>query len=170
MECPRCRHAMQEILYEGVKIDTCPNCEGEWLDRDELKQIVKRREEVFTPDQIAQVQASIEGSEPAPAADDSPALACPRCGAEMRRFRYAGTTQVLIDRCPACGGIWFDKDELEQVQILVESWEKRIEQDKEKFKAVLQQIRRQHEAEPRVSVSRFRLVNALMTGLLRVFD
>lgn len=35
---------------------------------------------------------------------------CPVDGTEMRK---EVVTNLLIDRCPACGGIWLDHDELE---------------------------------------------------------
>lgn len=35
---------------------------------------------------------------------------CPSCGARLREENLAG---VLIDACPACGGMWFDRGEFE---------------------------------------------------------
>ncbi len=35
---------------------------------------------------------------------------CPSCGARLREENLAG---VLIDACPACGGLWFDQGEVE---------------------------------------------------------
>lgn len=43
---------------------------------------------------------------------DEPALICPRDGATMRRFDFAG---VVVDRCIRCGGIWLDLGELRQL-------------------------------------------------------
>lgn len=47
--------------------------------------------------------------EPGP---DDPRLGCPRDGAAMRRFDFAGVT---VDRCIHCGGIWLDLGELRRV-------------------------------------------------------
>lgn len=40
------------------------------------------------------------------------ALRCPRDGGEMVAVMMDG---VQIDRCPACGGLWLDAGELEQL-------------------------------------------------------
>jgi len=37
-------------------------------------------------------------------------LACPRCSKELAAVEYQG---VLVDQCPACGGVWLDRAELE---------------------------------------------------------
>ena len=49
---------------------------------------------------------------------------CPVDGAEMGKRLVAGV--VLIDVCPACGGTWFDKGELEVIErkSADESWNK----------------------------------------------
>jgi Zn-finger nucleic acid-binding protein len=37
---------------------------------------------------------------------------CPACEKKLHRFKAAGAT---LDGCAGCGGIWFDDEELEQV-------------------------------------------------------
>ena len=36
MNCPLCTSSLKTIHYEGIEIETCGSCEGEWLDADEL--------------------------------------------------------------------------------------------------------------------------------------
>lgn len=45
------------------------------------------------------------------------ALICPRCQRAMRERERetAGRDVVVMDVCPACGGIWLDKGELEKL-------------------------------------------------------
>lgn len=38
---------------------------------------------------------------------------CPACGVELKRIEHAG---AHLDTCPDCAGIWFDEDEILQVQ------------------------------------------------------
>lgn len=168
INCPRCNTQMKEIDYEGVRIDTCPGCEGEWLDADELKKIVARREEVFTSDEIAKVRETIDEPQAVSQDELKEALSCPCCNVPMESFNYACTTGLILDRCGACRGIWMDKDELERVQILGEKWEQRLEADKAKYGAILSKVRAEQEAFEGVSVSRFGVANAFMTGLLRL--
>ena len=39
MQCPNCSSTLETINYEGIKIETCPGCEGQWLDSGELERI-----------------------------------------------------------------------------------------------------------------------------------
>lgn len=39
MQCPNCSSTLETIEYEGIKIETCPGCEGECLDAGELAPI-----------------------------------------------------------------------------------------------------------------------------------
>jgi Zn-finger nucleic acid-binding protein len=40
-------------------------------------------------------------------------MECPRCHAELARREFES---VVVDECPGCGGIWFDRDELRQAK------------------------------------------------------
>lgn len=42
------------------------------------------------------------------------AKACPRCRKELRKFNYSYDSNVILDKCPDCGGIWADKGEIER--------------------------------------------------------
>jgi hypothetical protein len=39
-----------------------------------------------------------------------PIMACPKCGAEMAKQI---DQTVIYDKCPGCGGVWLDQNELE---------------------------------------------------------
>lgn len=41
-------------------------------------------------------------------------LKCPSCGATMQKIRIE-RTDVTIDKCPSCLGIWLDRGELEKI-------------------------------------------------------
>jgi|GEM_PF-4001345 len=36
MQCPMCHQALRGLDYQGVHIETCPACGGDWLDAGEL--------------------------------------------------------------------------------------------------------------------------------------
>lgn len=42
MKCPKCGMDMTEIDYNNIKIDKCFSCEGIFLDRGELEELVRR--------------------------------------------------------------------------------------------------------------------------------
>lgn len=39
-------------------------------------------------------------------------MRCPKCGQELREERYH---KIQVDRCTACGGVWFDAGEAESL-------------------------------------------------------
>ena len=47
-------------------------------------------------------------------------VACPTCAAPMMRRHYSYEYAVEIDHCVRCDLLWFERDELEALQILVE--------------------------------------------------
>ncbi|MFC1461387.1 zf-TFIIB domain-containing protein [Verrucomicrobiota bacterium] len=169
MKCPRCSSELRTIDYEGARIETCPDCGGEWLDQGELKQIVQTVEESFPQDlrdsldavnkSIFSIDESVENQ-----------LSCPKCPTiEMNRFNYASSSGIALDKCPECSGIWLDKDELEHVQVLVEEWHRKLEEDIAKFGPVLEKIKK--EAEDReqgaTQISRFGFVNAVLREVMK---
>jgi len=144
MNCPRCKTDLKNIVYEGVNIDTCESCEGEWLDAGEISDIIKAKEVVFSSDAIEKVEGvkkSIEVLESEP----NDRLMCPKCSIPMKRLNYSYSTGVIIDRCSTCSGIWLDKDELEHVQIIMEETEKKLPELKEKFSSVLDEVKKNAE-------------------------
>lgn len=40
IECPRCGSEMETKVRSGVKIDTCPDCYGIFLDRGEFERLM----------------------------------------------------------------------------------------------------------------------------------
>lgn len=40
-------------------------------------------------------------------------MKCPKCPGEMENVSY---DEVKVDRCRACGGLWFDSGELEELR------------------------------------------------------
>ena len=51
MDCPKCRKRLRTIEYEGIQIETCRSCGGEWLDSDELLHVTRAREARFNPEE-----------------------------------------------------------------------------------------------------------------------
>jgi uncharacterized protein with PIN domain len=40
-------------------------------------------------------------------------MKCPKCGADLVETDFH---HIKIDKCPECGGIWFDKGEIEMLE------------------------------------------------------
>lgn len=146
MKCPKCNVELKEILYEGVTVDTCPSCEGEWLDKNDISTIIDARTVVFTNDEIDKVKGVREPVVVQIMQPLKPVL-CPRCNIQMKQINYSYSTGIIVDRCPRCEGIWLGKDELEHIQIVMEGLAKKMPELRNKFTPILNEIKLKHQQE-----------------------
>jgi Zn-finger nucleic acid-binding protein len=95
MNCPTCKASeLRPVLTkQGVEVDYCDSCGGIWLDKGEIFHFTKRRKQLANALKNAVQQARGEALQELPLFD--------------------GT--LVIDYCPASGGMWFDKGELKKV-------------------------------------------------------
>lgn len=80
-----------------------------WDDRKKAQEeeyFVKKERE-----QLAKLKAKQE-AEAKEAAKQSAFMKCPKCGESLKVRSFQ---KIEIDQCTACGGIWLDAGELEQV-------------------------------------------------------
>lgn len=137
MHCPRCKNTLSSRVYETIHIDTCTHCGGIWLDAGELQPIVAARDVTFTPALIKQSLQAAHSS--IPKAEMDAHLACPKCSAPMQALNYNYSSGVIVNSCAQGDGLWFDKEELESVQIFMEHWDD--EEKKEKWMKLQEQTR-----------------------------
>jgi Zn-dependent protease with chaperone function/Zn-finger nucleic acid-binding protein len=127
-KCPRCRVPLSETFYEGVPVRVCPKCLGKLVDASLMDRIIARREVAFSGDLVAKAMAfkdrflsqPVQTKKLSEAGTGKP-LPCPECGYLMRARPYSYSYFVPVDKCLSCHKIWFDADELEILQILIES-------------------------------------------------
>jgi Zn-finger nucleic acid-binding protein len=140
MNCPRCLKPLQSTGYEGIAIDSCPVCQGHFLDKGEILQINKARTAVFSD----QERAGVEGAKRAVITEikrTDKTIKCPKCQVEMNTLNYAYSSGIMVDLCPQCESLWLDKGELEQIQIIVEEWEQKDPQIRGEFVPTLKKIK-----------------------------
>jgi len=120
MHCPIDNNELEKQSYEAdIEIDICPRCAGVWLDKGELETI----EETIENDYIEELEKfpDYAGSAYTMALQKKAAeITCPDCNTAMERKEYAYTSQIMIDKCPKCHGIWLDKGELQALEIFFE--------------------------------------------------
>lgn len=109
MKCPLCRVDMKELNISGVLIDECTECHGLWFDNLELA----RLDETYEGDGEA-----LERLLSYPRAYDKNrgAISCPRCSMKMHSRCYYYKSDITIDECFGCGGVWLDAGELAAVR------------------------------------------------------
>ena len=109
--CPVCKTQTQLIKYENVPVQSCGSCGGHWLTDAKLDVILKRRD-VVMPEPVQQRMMDI-----ADASDSKGVLCCMMCGTEMVKQQFKFWSEITLDRCPKCNGLWLDRGELEKCQI-----------------------------------------------------
>jgi Zn-finger nucleic acid-binding protein len=97
---------MVTLEWKGVEIDYCLACQGVWLDRGELQNIVG--------DNASELEERLRGKRQTSPKSKSKRL-CPRCDGRLVEFIVdTGQGEPLsLDRCPRDHGFWFDGNELE---------------------------------------------------------
>jgi Zn-finger nucleic acid-binding protein len=172
-QCPRCKNGLREWDYEGIQLDQCPSCRGYWCDQGELREILRRREMEFSSKDHQEIKAEKGRAQVNSRPEDSASeLKCVLCQALMERFNYDYSSGVILDRCPRGHGLWFDEQELAQVQIFVERWEEAAPGMQAGFSSRLKKTRDEVQERHAASIdattpSRFGPVNRLIQSLLR---
>ncbi len=124
--CPRCRIQMRDSFYEGVAIKICPRCEGKLIDSVLMDRVIARREIAFSDYLIKKAQEFKDRFMLNPVSTKkidqgkTTNIFCPNCGTKMIPRPYNYYYIVPVDKCLSCHKIWFDSDELEILQILIE--------------------------------------------------
>jgi len=125
LDCPKCRQALIDEEYEGVIVHRCVFCEGVLVEKGKIPRIIIRKEvgfderlkkiaELTQKNGLAKIRDKVIDKEPL-------LLRCPKCGTNMLKNFYTMAYLVEVDRCSRCDLVWFDKDELEIVQYLIEN-------------------------------------------------
>ncbi|MCL4691468.1 MAG: zf-TFIIB domain-containing protein [Candidatus Hydrogenedentes bacterium] len=171
MNCPGCGRTLEPITYEGITLESCPGCGGEWLDGDELKHITEIREDKFDEQARKAIAESttIHGVKLENVDRD---LVCPKDGSPTDPINFGGDTGIILDRCTGCGGFWLDAGELEKVQRLVEGWDDKLTGDLAQYGAQLRNVAVDGDRNDDVTVSRIplvgRFINACVNGILDI--
>lgn len=124
--CPRCRILLRDDGYEGVTIKACPDCQGKLIDAAFIDRIVARKEMAFSEHLLDKARTFKQHFMEDPTrtqkinAAKSPDIFCPNCGTKMLSRPYNYHYIVPVDKCLSCYKTWFDTDELEILQILIE--------------------------------------------------
>ncbi|MBI4833118.1 MAG: zf-TFIIB domain-containing protein [Candidatus Lindowbacteria bacterium] len=112
MQCPKCNdNSLKEVRVKssGIRVDSCSRCKGVWFDVGELE---------------ALLSAAAKNLRVPATALKSTVLSCPRCSTALYRFPYP-QTNVKIEMCKECGGLWLDANEFNEIKAARLALEKR---------------------------------------------
>ncbi len=120
MRCPVDSEMLEKTVYEAqIEIDQCPSCSGMWLEYEELEAIQDSRENDYE-EELGKIPNYFDQSYEFSLAKTEGAYSCPRCGDEMEKREYGFSSQIMIDVCPSCRGVWLHKDEIKELEIFFE--------------------------------------------------
>jgi len=113
MKCPVCQTMLSPSFYAGQTIDLCKQCGGVWFDSEELSPVVKTVAEQENISHLS-VKETLNRAAPKPLYVEQDKL-CPRCNISTSLFNYSYDSNIFLNRCPSCRGIWADRGELRQL-------------------------------------------------------
>ncbi|MBN1782160.1 zf-TFIIB domain-containing protein [bacterium] len=108
MHCPKCEGPLVHKTVEGTRVHECPECEGIWFGKDELKKVRDHADSDLKWMDFEILKHSDRFKAKAHKYE------CPGCGMPMQVIDY-DQTKVQIDFCEQCQGIWLDKNELQRI-------------------------------------------------------
>lgn len=110
MKCPYCSNQLRSVVSNSVVVNVCPACRGIWFGSEQFADFVRRlsQSEEIAPQAVElfrhrEVKRSFEAAEKD--------RFCPQCGEKLKTFNYSYDSNIFLDKCPGCGGIWADKGE-----------------------------------------------------------
>jgi membrane associated rhomboid family serine protease len=114
MQCPACSGVLKTARAKNFVIKICPGCKGVWFESEDFapfaKQLSERedlkppRPEYFEAKKVVHASKVYEEQR-----------LCPECRTDMRKFNYAYDSNIILDKCTNCGGIWTDYGEIQNV-------------------------------------------------------
>lgn len=128
--CPSCRVVLEKIFYEGTPLLKCPYCAGVFVEYQKISRVLIRTDKVFDDKIQRLAEMAVEQKKGLYVGPDGYRnknawiYTCPKCARKMHRQFFVYSYPIEIDRCPFCGGVWFDKMELEILQYIYEHKEK----------------------------------------------
>jgi len=113
MLCPGCASYLAEKNVYDCTIRCCMSCDGIWVEKETFTQLAlilsfdqrlhEEKLKLFKPREVFRPDSK------------SGYRICPKCKVAMREFNYAYDSNIFLDRCSQCGGIWADAGEMVRV-------------------------------------------------------
>ena len=120
MRCPVDSTELKKTTYKSqIEIDQCPSCSGIWLDYGELESIQDCKRHDYS-EELAKIPEFFDQSYKFALAKKEGTYSCPCCAKEMEKREYGLCSQIVIDVCPSCRGVWLHKDEIAELETFFE--------------------------------------------------
>lgn len=108
MKCPKCEAEMAGVVYGGVEVDRCSNCQGLWFDTGELAKL--RRDNWMADYVLDRGEASVGKY-----FNRVTEISCPRCGGEMKQESDERQPHIWYESCAQGHGTFLDAGEFKDL-------------------------------------------------------
>lgn len=107
-KCFSCNKNLERAVFYNVEVDYCPQCLGIWFEEDELRLAKDARDEDLNWLDIdlwkdKRKLKILKHSR-----------LCPACRLPLYEVNY-GDSNVKVDICNVCNGVWLDQGEFKQI-------------------------------------------------------
>jgi heat shock protein HtpX len=120
LACPVCHSGLKNGTYEKILIRFCEKCQGKLVPMESIQTILIRQDQLFSESVRKKALRWYQSMGTTRNLSGTHEIVCPLCETAMMRHMYNAVYHVEIDTCIYCHVAWFDKSELELLQILVE--------------------------------------------------
>lgn len=100
MNCPKCNSELEILNINDLVLHYCKDCGGMWIKYATLKkmgEMLELKSELINPAEMENINVK-----------ETPRI-CPNCTKTMDKVYFNG---IIVDKCSACNGTWFDNGEL----------------------------------------------------------
>ena len=115
-QCPACTKELVEKSSNTITVEVCDGgCGGAWFDWSEILKLDTLFDtDVHFPGTLRDENLIV---------DLSRRYKCPRCNnVVMTRSFSPIMSDLLLDECPSCGGVWLNGDEIEELPYLLDGY------------------------------------------------
>ncbi|GMV99706.1 MAG: hypothetical protein AMXMBFR84_08450 [Candidatus Hydrogenedentota bacterium] len=109
MECPSCSSPISTIVEHNIQVESCAQCGGRWFDENGIHayfQSIIANEAVQPPAIDLYRKARIT-----PPKNEN-VRTCPKCQSLLMKMNYAYDSNIFVDKCVDCRGLWIDGNEI----------------------------------------------------------
>ncbi|MEW5820032.1 MAG: zf-TFIIB domain-containing protein [Cyanobacteriota bacterium] len=165
LTCPNCKDSLEPKIIGGIEVDFCEKgCKGIWFDEGELKKI---RE--FPDD--SETLKTIEGNFTPKLKEEAlkeDARMCPRCNIELYKYNWDMRSNIFLDSCEQCNGLWIDAGELIGMNEYLKEMSAKTMPNEEEIKLKLAEI--EHRTRAKMKQDQDDNVNKVIDWDLWLFD
>ena len=119
MRCPDCDNTLVQNQTDRGVVHQCDKCFGMWFDRDEFNQYslwlaCERKLGAGKPLFRTKPASGVDGMQ------DMPKL-CPVCHEKLTKKYFADYSNILIDKCEICKGVWTNDVKMRMIVLHIQN-------------------------------------------------